>query len=154
MYFRIGKRLTMTQTPTKRKNTLVVFVIILVLVVSSIGALIFYHQLTPTLSADAITVSGKASSGALSQPFPTSIQTIEFADTQTGTVTTFHFSFAPQSNNPTGNYSVSLKNGHTYNVFISYYHGIPPNMEPESDFFTTFTVHALDGEKVISKDFA
>ncbi len=61
----------LTQTSTKKKNTLIISVIIVVLVVSSIGALIFYHQLTPTLSADAITVSGKASSGALSQPFPT-----------------------------------------------------------------------------------
>ena len=144
----------LTQTSTKKKNTLIISVIIIVLVVSSIGALIFYHQLTPTLSADAITVSGKASSGALSQPFPTSIQTIEFADTQTGTVTTFHFPFPQQTNNPTGNYSVSLKNEHTYNVFISYYHGIPPNMEPETDFFATFNVHAPDGEKAISKDFA
>ena len=144
----------MAQASTKRRKIIIACIVIVVLVVSSVGALIFYQQLTPTPSADAITVSGLASSGALSQPFPTSIQTIEFADTQTGTVTTFHFSFAPQSNNPTGNYSVSLKNEHTYNVFIRYYHGIPPNMEPESDFFTTFTVHALDGEKVISKDFA
>ena len=144
----------MTQTSTKRKNTLIISVIIIVLVVSSVGAFIFYHQLTPTLSADAIAVSGKASSGALSQPFPTSIQRIEFVDTQTGTVTTFHFPFPQQSNNPTGNYSVSLKNEHTYNVFISYYHGIPPKMEPETDFFTTFTVHAPDGEKGVSKDFA
>jgi hypothetical protein len=144
----------MTQTSTKRKNTLIISAIIIVLVVSSSGALIFYHQLTPTLSPDAITVSGKASSGALSQPFPTSLQKIEFVDTQTGTITTFDFPFAPQSNNPTGNYSVSLRNEHTYNVFISYYHGIPPNMEPETNFFTTFTVHAPDGEKAISKDFA
>jgi len=144
----------MTQTSTKRKNTLIILVIIIVLVVSSIGALIFYQQLTPTLSDDAIKVSGKASSAALSQPFPTSIQRIEFVDTQTGTVTTFHFPFAPQSNNPTGNYSVSLKNEHTYNVYINYYHGIPPKMEPESDFFTTFTVNAPDGETAISKDFA
>jgi len=144
----------MTQASTKRRKIINASTVIVVLVVSSIGALIFFQQLTPTPSADAITVSGLASSAALSQPFPTSIQRIEFADTQMGTVTTFHFSFPQQSNNPTGNYSVSLKNEHTYSVYIIYYHGFPPNMKQESDYFTTFTVHSPTGQKAISKDFA
>jgi hypothetical protein len=144
----------MAQASTKRRKIIIACIVIVVLVVSSVGALIFYQQLTPTPSADAITVSGLASSGALSQPFPTSLQRIEFADTQTGTVTIFHFPFPQQSNNPTGNYSVSLKNEHTYNVYISYYHGFPPNMEPETDYFTTFTVHSPTGQKAISKDIA
>ena len=144
----------MTQASTERSKIIVASIVIVVLVVSSIGALIFYQQLTSPPSADAIKVSGLASSAALSQPFPTSIQRIEFADTQTGIVTTFHFSFPQQSNNPTGNYSVSLKNEHTYNVYISYYHGFPPNMKPETDYFIIFTVHAPTGQKAISKNFA
>jgi hypothetical protein len=98
----------MAQASTKLRKIIIAFIFIVVLVVSSVGALIFYQQLT-TPSADAVKVSGLASSGALSQPFPTSIQRIEFADTQTGTVTVFYFPFNPQSNNPIGNYSVSLK---------------------------------------------
>lgn len=143
----------MAQTSTKRKNTLIIFVIIIVLVVSSIGAVIVINFSLSTNQKDNVTVSGQASSGALSQPFPTSIQRIEFVDTQTGTVTTFHFPFTPQSNNPIGNYSVSLKNEHTYSVTISYYHGFPGSMDPESDYITTFTVHAPTGKTSISKDF-
>jgi hypothetical protein len=116
----------MTQTSTKRKNILILSVIIIVLVVSSIGAFIFYHQLTPALNANAIKVSGQASSGGLYQPFPSSLQRIEFTDTQTGIVTTFRFTFPSQSDNRIGNYSVFLKNGHSYSVYISYYGGIPP----------------------------
>jgi hypothetical protein len=37
---------------------------------------------------------------------------------------------------------------------LNYYHGIPPNMESETDYFTTFAVHAPAGEKAISRDFA
>jgi hypothetical protein len=144
----------MAQTSTKQRKIIIASIVTVMLVVSSISALIFYQQLTPTPSADAITVSGIASSAALSQPFPTSLQRIEFSDTQTDTVTTFHFSFPQQSNNPTGNYSVSLKNEHTYNVYISYYHGFPPNMKPETDYFITFTVHTPTGQKAISKNFA
>jgi hypothetical protein len=128
--------------------------IIGVLVVFAVGTLIFYELSTATMSADSIKVSGKASSSSLSQPFPTSIQKIEFIDTQTGTTTAFNFQFPQQSNNPIGNYTVNLKNEHTYNVFISYYHGISPQMKEETDYFTAFTVHASAGEKAISKDFA
>jgi hypothetical protein len=144
----------MTQALIKRRKFIIACIVIVVIAVSLVGALIFYEQLTPTPSAEAIKVSGLASSGALSQPLPTSLQRIEFDDTQTGTVTSFQFPFPQQTNNPTGNYSVSLKNEHTYNVFISYYHGIPPNMKPETDHFTTFTVLAPTGQKAIFKDFA
>ena len=149
----IALGICLEKTYTKRRNIIVGFAIIVVFVVLSVGALIFYQQLTPTSSADSITVSGKASSASLSQPFSTSIQRIDFADTQTGTVTTFLFSFTQQSNNPTGNYFVYLKNEHSYNVFISYYHGISPNMKSESDYFTTFTVNATAGEKAVTKNF-
>lgn len=133
----------------KRRIAVILLIITVISIIAIAGILIYYNN----PSTDNITVSGKASSAALSQPFPTSIQRIEFADTQTGIVTTFHFPFTPQSNNSAGNYSVYLKNEHTYNVFISYYHGIPPNMESESDYFTTFTVHAPAGEKTITKNF-
>jgi hypothetical protein len=142
----------MTQTSTKRKKVIIASIIIVVLVVVSIGALIVCNQLNSS-QIGLVTVSGQASSGALAEPFPTSIQRIEFTDTQTGAVTTFHFPFTPQSNNPIGNYSVSLKNEHTYSVTISYYHGFPGTMDPESDYITTFTVHAPAGETAITKDF-
>ncbi len=150
----VGLLVYFKKASTKRRKIIIACIVIVVLTASLVGALTFYQQLTPTPSADAIKVSGLASSSALSQPFPTSLQRIEFADSQTGTVTTFNFPFPQQSNNPTGNYSVYLKNEHTYNVFISYYHGISPHMKEEKDYFTAFTVHASNGEKAISKDFS
>jgi hypothetical protein len=105
----------------------------------------------PVLSAN-VTVSGQAYvSGALT-PIA-SIQTIEFTDTQTGNVTTFHFPYLPQSDNRFGNYLVSLKNGHTYNVTINY---IPMTEidNPEAYYIGTFTVNAPAGETAITgKDF-
>jgi hypothetical protein len=98
-------------------------------------------------------VSGQASSGGLYQPFPSSLQRIEFTDTQTGIVTTFRFTFPSQSDNRIGNYSVFLKNGHSYSVYISYYGGIPPNMELETNYLTTYTVNASAGEKAIIQNF-
>jgi len=101
-----------------------------------------------------VIVSGRAGSAALSEPEITSIQKIEFTDVQTGIVTSFNFPFAEQSNNPFGNYSVTLKNGHTYNVTISYYAGFSVgNMHPASDYIETFTVQAPAGQTSITEDF-
>lgn len=102
-----------------------------------------------------VIVSGRAGSAALSEPEITSIQKIEFTDVQTGIVTSFNFPFAEQSNNPFGNYSVTLKNGHTYNVTISYYAGFSVgNMSPTSDYIETFTVHAFAGQTTtLTEDF-
>ncbi len=102
-----------------------------------------------------VTVSGRASSAALAEPWFTSIQKIEFTDIQTGLVTSFSFSFSKQSYNPFGNYSVTLKNEHTYNVTISYFMGPSLNavVNPASDYITTFTVYASAGQTAISKNF-
>ncbi len=103
-----------------------------------------------SLSKDNVTVSGKAViSGAV--VIAATVQTIEFTDTQTGTTTTTsHFTFAPQTTNG-GNYSVTLKNGHTYNVYISYSVFNPDNIETQ--FITTFTVNATAGQTAITKNF-
>jgi type II secretory pathway pseudopilin PulG len=144
----------MTQTSTKRKNTLIIFVIVITLVVSSIGAVVLINLSNSTNQKDNVTVSGKAYSSSLSQPFLTSLQTIEFTDTQTGVKTTFRFPFDPHSDNPVGNYSVTLNNEHTYSVTIRYYTGpTTGNMYPASDYITTFTVHAPAGTTAISRDF-
>jgi hypothetical protein len=101
------------------------------------------------LSKDDVTVSGKAGiSGAV--VLAATLQTIEFTDTQTGTTTISHFTFAPQTHNA-GNYSVTLKNGHTYNIYISFFVFNPDNHE--NQFITTFTVNAAAGQKEITKDF-
>jgi heme/copper-type cytochrome/quinol oxidase subunit 2 len=144
----------MAQTSTKRKNTLIIFVIIIVLVVSSIGAVVVINFSLSTNHKDNVTVSGEASSSGVLTVFPASLQTIEFTDIQTGTKTSFRFPFAPQSSNSVGNYSVTLKNGHTYSVTISYYYGpVLGSMKLASDYITTFTVHAPAGKTSISKDF-
>lgn len=101
------------------------------------------------LSKDDVTVSGKAGvSGAV--VFAATIQTVEFTDTQTGTTTISHFTFAPQTHN-IGNYSVTLKNGHTYNVYISYF--VYNSDNHEIQFIATFTVNVAAGQKEITKDF-
>ena len=100
------------------------------------------------LSKDNVTVSGKA---IVVGEIAAIIQTIEFTDTQTGTTITSHFTFAPQTQNA-GNYSVVLKNEHTYNVYIS--HSIFTPKSPKTNFITTFTVNASDGQKAITKNFA
>ena len=148
----------------------VVAIAIIALVVSIVAGILVYNRglndnnptpspaptLTPTQTPTniPIAVSGQASSAALSEPEITSIQKIEFTDVQTGSVTSFNFPFAEQSNNPFGNYTVTLENGHTYNVTISYYRGLTVgNMQPTSDYFTTFTVNATAGQTAITEDF-
>lgn len=108
---------------------------------------------TPTYTP--ITVSGRASSAALAEPYFTSIQEIEFIDVQTQMVTSFNFSFAQNSYNPFGNYAVILQNEHTYNVTINYYMGPSLNdiVYPASDYIATFTVNATAGQAAIPKDF-
>jgi hypothetical protein len=140
----------MSLTSTKRRNIMIAAVIIVVLAVSSIGAVIYL------LTEGNVTTSGQAfAPTALWGPVLT-VQTIEFQDTRTGTETTFHFHFAPpgpQNINPVGNYSVTLKNGHTYNVFISYLIGYGEKAQTQTDFITTFTVNATAGQTAINKDF-
>ena len=145
-------------------------VVIGILIVSVVaGIFIYYNDLnshtyfnptptvtpSPTPTNNPITVSGRASSAALSEPEITSIQKIEFNDIQTGIVTSFNFSYPKQSNNPFGNYSVILENGHTYSVTISYYAGFSiGNMLPASVFFDTYTVNATAGQRAITENFA
>ena len=104
-----------------------------------------------SLSKDNVTVSGKALvSGAV--VLAATIQTIEFTDTQTGTITAFHFTFAPKSDSTSvGNFSVTLKNGHAYNVYISFFVFNPESHETQ--YITTFTVNAPAGQTAITKNF-
>ena len=140
-----GIRLLNTaQTSTKRRNILKATIIIAVIVVSSVGA-VFY-----LLTYDNVTVSGVAGVSGAVVIAPT-IRTIEFQDIQTGTLTTFHFNFAPKSDSGYGNYSVTLKNGHTYNVYISFSYMGSGSVEKE--FITTFTVSVAAGQTAITKNF-
>jgi hypothetical protein len=100
------------------------------------------------LSKDNVTVLGEASVSGAVVLAPT-IQTIEFTDTQTGTTTTFHFTIASSNAINVGNYLVTLKNGHAYNVYISY----SVFSRLETQFITTFTVNAAAGQTAITKDF-
>ena len=134
----------MAKTSTKRRNILIAFLVVVVLVVSSIGAVIYL------LSYDNVTVSGIAGVSSAVVIAPT-VQTIEFQDTQTGTITTFHFNFAPKSDNAFGNYSVTLKNGHNYNVYLSFSYMSSNNIEKE--FITTFAVNVAAGQTAITKNF-
>jgi hypothetical protein len=134
----------MAKTSTKRRNIISASLIAVVLVVSSIGAVIYL------LTFDNVTVSGFAGVSSAVVIAPT-VQTIEFQDTQTGTMTTFHFNFAPKSDNAFGNYSVTLKNGHNYNVYLSFSYMSSNNIEKE--FITTFTVNVAAGQTAITKNF-
>ena len=138
------KLLSSVQTSAKPRNIIIAVVIIVVLVASSIGTAVYL------LTKDNVTVSGQAgvSGGVV---LAATIQTIDFTDTQTGTTTSSHFTFAPQTHN-FGNYSVTLKNGHTYNVYISFFvFNHTDNIETQ--FITTFTVNATAGQKEITKYF-
>jgi hypothetical protein len=135
----------MAKTSTKRRNILIAFLIVLVLVVSSIGAVIYL------LTYDNVTVSGQAGVSGAVVIAPT-IRTIEFQDTQTGTMTTFHFTFALKSDDGYGNYSVTLKNGHNYKVYLSFSYMGSGNTEKE--FITAFTVNVAAGQTAITKNFS
>jgi CRISPR/Cas system type I-B associated protein Csh2 (Cas7 group RAMP superfamily) len=115
-------------------------IIIVVIVVSSIGA-VFY-----LLTYDNVTVSGRA---AVTFVPGTIIQTIEFTDIQTGASTAYQFN---QNSSGAGTYSVTLKNGHTYNVYISFCVINPENSQ--THFTTTFYVNATAGQTAITKNFA
>jgi hypothetical protein len=117
----------------------VAVLVILFIVLGTVAAISLY------LVKDNVTVSGNAY--ATYTP-GTIIQEIEFVDTQTGASTAFQFH---QASGDSGHYSVTLKNGHTYNVYISFYVITP---EPSQTHFTTiFYVNATDGQTVITKDF-
>jgi hypothetical protein len=143
----------LAKTSTKRRSIIISSIVIVVLVVSSIGVVVAYLSFS-TNQKDNVTVSGKVDSSALSQPFLTSLQIIEFTDTQTGIKTSFRFPFATHSDNSIGNYSVSLRNGHTYSISVSYYTGpTTGNMYPASDNIGTFTVHTPEGKTSVSQNF-
>jgi hypothetical protein len=112
--------------------------VIFLIVLGSVAAISFY------LVKDNVTVSGRA--GVTFVP-GTIIQTIEFRDTQ-GTSTVYQFN---QNYSNADNYSVTLKNGHTYNVYISFCVINPENSQ--THFTTTFYVNAVDGQTVITKNF-
>lgn len=122
----------------------VVVMVILVILFISVGAAIIFINL------DNVTVSGRASVSS-AVVIAANIQKIEFTDIQTGTTTTSsHFAFAPQTTTE-GNYSVTLKNGHTYNVYLSFsYMG---SGDIEKEFITTFTVNAPAGHTAVTKNF-
>ncbi len=112
--------------------------------------------LSANLIAGNVTVSGRASSAAL-YLWATSLISIQFIDTQTGTNTSYDFNFPPPPTlNPFGNYTVTLLNQHTYNVTISYY-GYGPSgssyMEQFSDYIGSFTVALPTGQTQITKNF-
>jgi len=117
------------------------------------GGAVNASSVISVLSAD-VTVSGSVNIVVLPGFEVSSLAGIQFTDVQTGNVTTFRFTFAPQSSNPVGNYSVTLKNGHTYSVTISYYYGaIIGGMQPASDYIETFTVNAPAGQTAITENF-
>ncbi len=117
----------------------VAVLVILFIVLGAVAAISLY------LVKDNVTVSGRACVTYLPG---TIIQEIEFVDIQTGASTAFKFR---QDYSSGDNYSVTLKNGHTYNVYISFYHIIPEKLQ--THFTTTFHVNATDGQTVITKDF-
>jgi len=117
----------------------VLVLVILFIVLGAVAAISLY------LAKDNVTVSGRACVTYLPG---TIIQEIEFVDTQTGASTAFQFH---QHSSSAGNYSVTLKNGHTYNVYISFCVINPENSQ--THFTTTFQVNATYGQTVITKDF-
>jgi hypothetical protein len=127
-----------------RKAVVVIAVLLILFVFLGALAIDLY------LSKDNVSVSGKAGVSGAVVLAPT-LQTLNFSDTQTGTTSVVsHFTFAPQTEN-VGNYSVTLKNGHTYDVYVSYFVFTPD--EHESQFITSFTVNAPAGQKELIKDF-
>ena len=145
----------------KRKIAVIISAIIITVVVSSIAALILINLDNSIDQKDDVpasginvAVSGTVDSRSLSQPFLTSLQTIEFTDTQTGANVSFRFPFPAQGDNPVGNYSVTLQDGHTYSVDLSYYTGPRiGGMIPHTDNLGTYTVQAPAGTTSITKNF-
>jgi hypothetical protein len=133
----------MVQSSINRRNVLIASIIVVVLVISSSVSVIYL------LTKDNVTVSGKALVSG-SYALWLTIQTIEFTDTQTGTKASSHITLTPHSSNE-GNYSVVLKNGHTYNVYINFYELAPD--KNETKFIKIFTVNVSAGQKEITKDF-
>lgn len=117
----------------------VAVLVILFIVLGAVAAISLY------LVKDNVTVSGYARVTYLPG---TIIQEIGFVDTQTGASTACQFH---QTSSSEDYYSVTLKNGHTYNVYISFY-VINPE-DSQTHFTTTFYVNATDGQTVITKDF-
>ena len=149
----------MTKTSTKRRSIIISSIVIVVLVVSFIGAIVLINI---TSQKDNVIVSGIVVSTGVFTMFPTSIQTLEFTDTQTGTKTTYNFHFPPQSiSTAAGNYSVILKNGHTYSVTLNYIlvwtrpdmTPTPGGKTPYTENFGTFTVYIPEGKTSVSKNF-
>ncbi len=118
----------------------VVAVLVILLIVLCAAAAISLY-----LVKDNVTVSGKA---CVTYVPGTIIQSIKFVDIQTGASTAFQFH---QDYSSGDYYSVTLKNGHTYNVYISFYVINPQFVE--THFTTTFHVNAADGQTTITKDF-
>jgi hypothetical protein len=114
-------------------------IVIIVFIVVGVVAIDYY------LTKDNVTVSGRA--GVTYVP-GTIIQKIEFVDTQGGVLTAFQFH---QDNGNTENYSVTLKNGHTYNVYITFCVIDPKHSQ--THFTTVFHVNAASGQTAITKEF-
>jgi hypothetical protein len=146
---------------SNRKIAVIVYAIIITVGVTSIATLILVsldnsaeQKDDVPVSGVNVTVSGTVDSRSLSQPFLTSLQTIEFTDTQTGANVSFRFPFPAQGDNPVGNYSVTLQDGHTYSVDLSYYTGPRiGGMIPHTDNLGTYTVQAPTGTTSITQDF-
>lgn len=119
----------------------VAVLVILFIVLGSIAVIGFF------LTKDNVAVSGRAN--VVYVP-GTIIQSIEFVDTQAGPSTTFQF---PQDYSSSGgNYSVTLKNGHTYNVYITF-NVLGDRARSQTHFTTTFYVNATAGQTAITKNF-
>ena len=148
----------MAQTSNKRRSIIISSIVIVLLVVSFIGAIVLINI---TSQKDNVIVSGTVFSSHFTV-FPTILQTLEFTDTQTGTKTTYNFHFPPQSiSTSAGNYSVTLKNGHTYSVTLNYIlvwtrpdmTPTPGGKTPYTENFGTFTVYTPEGKTSVSKNF-
>lgn len=151
----------MTQISTKRKNPLIISAVIITLVVSCTGVVLILLS-NSINQKDNVIVSGTVFSSGHFTMFPTILQTLEFTDTQTGTKTTYNFHFPPQSiSTAAGNYSVTLKNGHTYSVTLNYIlvwtrpdmTPTPGGKTPYTENFGTFTVYIPEGKTSVSKNF-
>jgi hypothetical protein len=147
----------MTQTPRNHRNIIIASIVVAILLISLVAALIEYNQLTAKeINLSLVTVSGQASSAALYM-WGSSLISIQFIDTQTGTNTSYNFNFPPPPTlNPFGNYTVTLLDQHTYNVTISYYGSGPSGstyMDQFSDYIGNFTVDAPAGQTQVTKNF-
>jgi hypothetical protein len=100
-------------------------------------------------TGDKVTVSGNVILNRLGESYEVSLTQIQFIDTQTNSTVTidFPYIFPIPASRP---YTVSLQNGHTYTVIISYWWGTAGMNIPSSFEVSNFFVYAPAGNNTIS----